>query len=277
MLFRIIFDENGQTCNRFWSYLDSVSWAILNKKKVYIMYWDPSLKYYNKLRKCPYVSFPLYNEKKIARYGDKEYIKKLHKIFGNIFFNYFFAHVRSLFGIVQFVRGWETRNIRSNHLKVGQFAYNYFLPNDDIIEEVNTYFDEVKNKADVIVGLHIRKGDYKTWLNGSYYFEDYIYESLMSQVEEIFPQKKVIFFVATNGEISDLITRKHSIFRIKSGTAAHDLFGLSKCDYIIGPPSTFSKWAALVGKVPLHHVYDKNEKLSVDSFSYSVALSDWVI
>ena len=58
---RIIVDSPGQTCNRFWSYLDSIAWAIINKRRVYILWWDPSIKYYKNLRKNPYVIFPFYS------------------------------------------------------------------------------------------------------------------------------------------------------------------------------------------------------------------------
>lgn len=273
--YRIIFDDNGQTCNRFWGYIDSVAWAVLNKKKVFILHWDKNIRHFNRLRKNKHVSFPLYSEKRVKKYGDEQAQKRIYWLIDNTFFYWLFANVHSIMGIVQIVRGWKTRNKTDLHQKAGRLAYDLFIPNDDIVSEVKTIFEEVKKTSDVIVGLHIRKGDYKTWLDGKYYYEDEEYESLMAQIEKNLSSKRVAFFIATNGEVSKLITEQHQTFRINDGNMAHDLYGLSLCDYIIGPPSTFSKWAALVGYVPLYHVYDTNKPISTNDFSYENALSPW--
>lgn len=273
--YRLIYDYDGQTCNRFWGYLDSVAWAIMHRKKVFILYWDPNIKYFNRLRKSPYVSFPLYSETLVKRHGDKKAQSYVYWIIDNVFFHWFFNNFKTIFGLIQIVRGWTTRNLIENHQKVGQFVYDQFLPNEDIVSKVNQVFAEHRPDADAIIGVHIRKGDYKNWLDGRYYYEDEAYESFMSQMEALLAPRKVAFFLSTNGEVSDIITKNHRTFRIKDGNMAHDLYGLSRCDYIMGPPSTFSKWAALVGKVPLCHISNPNQQLSLDSFSYSVALSPW--
>lgn len=273
--YRLIYDDNGQTCNRFWGYLDSVSWAILNRKKVIILYWDRNIKYFTPLRKSPYVSFPLYSEWIVKHFGDEKARKYVLWIVDNIFFHWFFNNFKTIFGLVQIVRGWSTRNMIGNHQKVGQFVYDQFLPNEDIIYKVDQVFDKRRTGVDTIVGVHIRKGDYKYWLDGRYYYEDEAYESFMSQMETLLAPRKVSFFISTNGEVSDIITKNHQTFRIEQGNMAHDLYGLSCCDYIMGPPSTFSKWAALVGNVPLCHIGNSNQQLTLDDFSYSVALSPW--
>lgn|GEM_PF-3800075 len=277
MKYRLIYDNNGQTCNRFWGYLDSVAWAILNKKKVYILYWNPNIKYYNRLRNSPYVSFPLYKEWLAKRFGDKKAQQYVYWIIDNIFFHWLFANISSILGVVEIVRGWLTRNKTDNHLQVGQFVYDQFLPNEDIIAEVNTSFFEIKKEVDIVVGVHIRKGDYKEWHDGKYYYNDDMYEMLMTQMERLLSPRKVKFFLSTNGQVSETITSKHATFRIENGIMAHDLYGLSKCDYIMGPPSTFSKWAALTGHVPLYHIYDVKKNLALSDFSYENSLIPWTL
>lgn len=275
MKYRLIYDYDGQTCNRFWGYVDSVSWAILHGGKVLILYWDPNIKYFNRLRKSRYVSFPLYSETFVKHFGDKKAQKYVYWIIDNLFFHWFFNNFKSILGLVQIVRGWSTRNNLENHLKVGQLAYDQFLPNDDIVSDVNDVFEKNRKDSDIIVGVHIRKGDYKEWLGGRYYYDDEAYESFMSQMESQLAPRSVKFFLSTNGDVSDVMTRNHQTFRIEQGNMAHDLYGLSRCDYIMGPPSTFSKWAALVGHVPLNHIYSSHEPLSLGHFSYSKALSPW--
>ncbi|MBP1539181.1 MAG: alpha-1,2-fucosyltransferase [Prevotella sp.] len=277
MFRKIIIDNNGQTCNRFWGYLDSVAWAILNRKKVVILYWDSNIKFFNRLRHSPYVTFPFYFEWLVRRVGDKKAQKLVYWLYDNVFFHWFFANVRSFFGIIQILRGWDTRNNTDNHLKVGRFAYDQFLPNNDIISTVIDVFSKQRLESCVIVGVHIRKGDYEDWLDGKYFYEDEVYERFLSQMEQLLAPRRVKFFISTNGKISDILMCSHDIFYINNGNMAHDLYGLSQCDFIMGPPSTFSKWASLVGSVPLNHIYTPNERLSLDDFSSSSALAPWTL
>ena len=69
--FRVIHDEAGQTCNRFWAYVNHVAWAVKHHRKVYIIFWDKSIQDYDALRKNEYVSFPFYNRRWIEKYGDE--------------------------------------------------------------------------------------------------------------------------------------------------------------------------------------------------------------
>ncbi|WP_172180863.1 hypothetical protein [Palleniella intestinalis] len=57
---RVIYDEYGQTGNRFFSYIDSVGWAIINKKKCIILFPEDILKYYDNFRNSPYIKLPLW-------------------------------------------------------------------------------------------------------------------------------------------------------------------------------------------------------------------------
>ena len=64
-------------------------------------------------------------------------------------------------------------------------------------------------------------------------------------------QGRSAVFLLTSDEPID--QADYSGFQTVVGTGGPigDLYGLSKCDYIIGPPSTFSTWAAFYGQVPL--------------------------
>jgi hypothetical protein len=44
------------------------------------------------------------------------------------------------------------------------------------------------------------------------------------------------------------------------GHFIEDLYALASCDYIIGPPSTFSQWASFYGNVPRYMVNYKAEQ-----------------
>ena len=43
---------------------------------------------------------------------------------------------------------------------------------------------------------------------------------------------------------------------------------MSQCDYLMGPPSTFTMWASFMGKVPLGIIRDRSQTLSMADFKY---------
>ena len=45
------------------------------------------------------------------------------------------------------------------------------------------------------VGVHIRRGDYKTWKNGQFYFEDAYFVELMKNCVDVFAGKRVRFVI----------------------------------------------------------------------------------
>lgn len=263
----VIYDQPGQTCNRFWSYLDAVSWAVLNKKRVYILFWDRSIEYYDALRKSRYVSFPLYSRLAMRLFGKERWKRKMEKVFGSEKAIAFYER-HSGNGRVRFMRGWPNREGNTFFPLVQDEVVKMFLPNKMFVDRIDKLFVTSRNHTNVIVvGVHIRRGDYKEWKDGRYYYEDEIYDRFMDRIECLFKEKTVKFYIASNEPIPDYLRGRHDVFS-GYGTAPDDLYALSQCDFIIGPPSTFSKWASLMGHVPYHIIYDRDEVIStVDDFS----------
>jgi hypothetical protein len=50
------------------------------------------------------------------------------------------------------------------------------------------------------------------------------------------------------------------------GNPGEDLCLLSHCDYLIGPPSTFTLIASMYRDTPLYWIIDAQEQLTADSF-----------
>ncbi len=271
----IIYDKEGQLCNRFWSYLSSIYWSIENNKKTYVIFWDPQIKYFDNLRHNNYISFPfnnwLWNLKTFSTYPTREIIN--HIYYSKVFHNFIESGKAAQYG---FINGWETRN--SDYCREMQSRNDItnaikilFKPNENITNKVETTFNsEFKRQEETVVGIHIRRGDYKNWQEGKYFYSDDVYIKIMHHIEEIFP--KVKFFCATNDPISPTIMKDFSPVYFSNATAAHDLYGLSLCDYIIGPPSTFSQWASFYGKVPLFLIESPNTLPQKKDFSCVYAL-----
>lgn len=47
-----------------------------------------------------------------------------------------------------------------------------------------------------------------------------------------------------------------------------DHFLMSKCDYLIGPPSTFTMWASYIGKVKYYHIENDSGEIRLSDFKY---------
>ncbi len=47
-------------------------------------------------------------------------------------------------------------------------------------------------------------------------------------------------------------------------------YALSKCDYLVGPPSSFTAWAAYFGNIPLLILKDKDMKADIQNFEEQI-------
>ncbi|MEA5612883.1 hypothetical protein VB671_09130 [Nodularia spumigena UHCC 0040] len=61
--------------------------------------------------------------------------------------------------------------------------------------------------------------------------------------------------------------RKFTIY-FSDDSPVIDLYTLSKCDYIVGPVSTFSEWAAFYGNKLLYHLSSDKLPECLENFQY---------
>jgi hypothetical protein len=123
----------------------------------------------------------------------------------------------------------------------------------------------LREKADVVVGIHMRFGDYLNFKGGKYYFPPARYFSWMEQLAGQFPGRKVAFMICSD-EPRPASGFPGLLVGLGPGSMAGDLYALAKCDYIFGPPSTFSQWASFYGEKPLFHLEDRDARLEVERF-----------
>ena len=105
------------------------------------------------------------------------------------------------------------------------------------------------------IGVHVRRGDYATWLDGKFFYDDSIYYARLKEMAQQI--EKPLFIVCSNEDLCFKNDLALNIIYAK-GSPAEDIFLLSKCSYIIGPPSTFSSWAAFLGDQFLLLLENKN-------------------
>jgi len=111
-----------------------------------------------------------------------------------------------------------------------------------------------KNNYSEIIGVHMRRGDFKTAMRGDFYFSPEEYASTLRKIKDInFKDNLVILFSEdrfTTFNSWEKVKNAFSDFNflLNNGSILDDLSGLIACDKIIGPhTSTFSRWAAYAG------------------------------
>jgi hypothetical protein len=162
--------------------------------------------------------------------------------------------------------GWRfsTRTLLHKH---SDQIREYFSPLDMYSKNVDNLMLDVKNDSEIIIGVHIRRGDYEEYRGGRYFFSFEEYASFMNSLINQFPCKKVKFLICSNENLKN-ISEVFSKFSYHFGTGhlVEDLYALARCDYLIGPPSTYTTWASFYGQVPLFFIEEANPEINLDKF-----------
>lgn len=261
------FDNGSQTCNRFLSLVPVLERCIKNNEKAYIFCHDKEIDNFPNLRKNKYIKFPLYSKFIHQFIGINSYTKFISRIYYNRFWD--LGSILEKLNSKLFMSSWKHHKKELTPEILSQIK-EIFKPSDQIIKDIDNQFKQSKINEMVLIGLHIRRGDYKTWRNGEYYYSDEEYLNICQSLTNYFKklgQENLIFFISTNEKIDLNKFREFNVFQLENGSSMKDLYALSKCDYIVGPPSTFSTWAALMGGVPYDHIYKtKDYSPSFNSF-----------
>ena len=257
---KIVFDNGGQTCNVFWSYLAPICKAVETGERYISLTFDKELHHYPVLRNNSFISFPLYSVLLEKIFGSK-YRGLINKLF--------LCSPEQKEHLCEkrpnlFVNGWVLRHIAISEDKL-EIIKQLFVPEKGIIDDVQVQLDQNRKHCDLIVGVHIRRGDYQFWQDGKYYYsiDDYI-RLCKTLSSNYFSGKTLSFLFCSNETIQPGSDAGFSYFSINNGSPAHDLYALSQCDYIIGPPSSFSRFAAFIGDVPICFILSKER----DSFNF---------
>lgn len=175
-------------------------------------------------------------------------------------------NTKEYFAMVCFVQGWKYRNNSLlNKYKVQ--IQDKFRPATKFESQLDQYF-ALNIPSDVtIIGVHIRQGDYVTFEGGKYFYQLEQYLTILKYTETLFKERNIHFIICTNSD-SDL----HIFESLASGKSygpGHellDMYTLSRCHFIIGPPSTYTMWASFYGNVPLYMIRDPLSSFTEQDF-----------
>jgi hypothetical protein len=118
-----------------------------------------------------------------------------------------------------------------------------------------------------IVGVHLRRRDYRTFRNGEFYFDNAAFNNIIGRLAAGWRESKPPCFLLVCEESLDIreFTSAKAAF-LGAGSIEVDQALLEMCDYIIGPPSTFSSWPSLLHGIPRAEVHCSTAKVSYKDF-----------
>lgn len=256
--------DKGQMCNNILQYAHVYAWARENRRHCMSMrfaYKYPFFKISNtknhnflmymvgkygaKMKALPVVNYELEDKEK----EKKEKFILCHK------------------NVV--IEGWGVR------------YYDLFLKYKAEILQLFDFKEEIHRKVDKLlassseeetlrIGVHIRRGDYQTFFNGMYYFYDHAFLYYIKEVMRLNPNRKYTVYICGNDPSlnKDYYTSNLPGVTVcfPAGNAGEDLCLLSKCDYLVGPPSSYSLVATMYGKARLHWMTCDRKVLEKDDF-----------
>lgn len=133
---------------------------------------------------------------------------------------------------------------------------------------VSARMRQLREGHGTILGIHVRRGDYRVWCNGRFYFDDQTYQQLAIQTLQSlgteFTNPRVMV-VSDEPTVWPSELNGVPVMRFEGGVI-EDLAALSLCDRILGPPSTFAMSASLIGQVPFLQIADPLAPICVGRF-----------
>lgn len=130
---------------------------------------------------------------------------------------------------------------------------------DPLRKRMEMAMDETSAGA-IRLGLHIRRGDYKGFYGGKFYYDNPTYAAYVMEYARQNEEKDIMVFISTNDRsvsakdfemLCQSCQNRIKFIVMPDNNPAQDMVMLSECDAIIGPPSTFSLTACMYHDIPL--------------------------
>lgn len=194
----------------------------------------------------------------------------------------FLEELESKGGRIAFVSTWKIRNYELC-AKHAEAIRRIFMPIPELKQNVDDRLKGLRSRVDLVLGVHIRHGDYRKHESGGLFFAPKDYRRWMEEFATHCPGRKVGFAICSdakqrakdflglefvfgpgNDEVSEYGNRRKDPI---TSVSIEDNYMLSQCDYIFGTVSTFCSWAAFWGNKPLLQVRSQKEHAIPERFA----------
>ncbi len=137
--------------------------------------------------------------------------------------------------------------------------------NKDIV-----YLDNFKKNGRIIIGVHIRQGDYAHFGGGKYFYSPEEYINILKEFIKDNNIDNPLIAIFSDQHITDTQFYDFADVFISRNTYNIDYTLMGLCTYLIGPPSTFTLWASYTYRVPYYHIYDPLRK-NINPTDFTIA------
>ena len=161
-----------------------------------------------------------------------------------------------------FVIGWSFRTQHS--VKHRDLLRRLFTPISRHRDAVAKLVEAARPRSGHLVGVHIRQTDYRKFLNGKYFYPLSVYRRVMDELAAQL-NSPVRFLLCSDAPVDKTAFRGLDIISA-TGHPVEDNYALAACDYIVGPPSTYTAWASFYGQVPKRFILSADDPIFLDSF-----------
>lgn len=187
-------------------------------------------------------------------------IRSLH-VYWNEESGWLAQEAKNLMKGLTFLDCWPVKDYELLH-KHQEAIRNTIRPKKEFWDAAGTIIAEQRGHGVPIVGVHVRRTDYKEWLDGKYYYEVPVYARYMRKISELM-NGEVVFVICSDEEMKredfDVPCRamyiSHNPFMVDYSLLTH-------CDYTIGPPSTFRMTSAFLGNTPSFAIDSPDRELT---------------
>lgn len=178
-------------------------------------------------------------------------------------------YVRKARSKLLFVDGWRFNDVQSMD-KHHHLIRELFKPKEQYRKIIDTIVEKAYNFGDILVGVHIRRGDYKDYQKGVWYYDDAVYVQAIYALHNFLtredPNRSIVFLLCSDEVIDTNNYAGLPVIYIRKSEII-DMYALASCDYIIAPPSTFSGWASYYGNVPIYYINDPAAPFDENNFT----------
>ncbi len=267
----IITSKPGRLGNLLIVYASILAWAIENNKSVV----NPAFHAYSRYFKLPgtiqkLLSGTIYKIFYLkARAIDR--FKISNPLFGTVHLNWEQRMDLDLEDAllkksrILFLQGWQFRANSLLH-KHAATLRSIFTPLPQYLQQINDFLGKSIPAGNLLVGIHIRRKDYKHFENGRFYYSLEQYKNIINKIQVLFGSEQITFMVSSDETINTGALGEGLHIIKTPGHELLDLYCLSRCAFIAGPPSTYSMWASFYGEIPLYMIEDPEAEISKNDF-----------
>ena len=138
-----------------------------------------------------------------------------------------------------------------------------FLPNKKFLHDIEEPIQKLFTNSNLIVGVLIRQTDYREWNLGRHFYSSKQYAKILLKFNKKYLHKKISYFIASDEDQNESLFQDLNCI-IRVGYPLENMYTLSKCDYLIGPPSSYIGWSSYYGNTPLFSITSENQLPSFD-------------